>query len=205
MNPLAFFDTLYIVARLDKTLGNAAFAEIHLFAYLSCLMSLYARQPVSAWGYRFAVTEAGSPFCTEIDLACGEFVRRGFLTETDGFASVTRRGERELEFLRSLLQYRRRETYLDGACASALALPVGLVREALGRQAELRIADAGVKSRLLLEEVRLHRLHKDFAELSAAIGIGLKELMVPAVIWLNYTLQNGDQLGQAVSQGGTRA
>ncbi len=60
MNPYAAFDALQIIASLQSIYRNVAEAEVHLFAYLSCLLSLYSGQPVGDWGYDFAGTTTGS-------------------------------------------------------------------------------------------------------------------------------------------------
>ncbi len=186
----AYFDVLSICDRLRPTLGPVAPAEVHLLAYLGCLLALYRGRAVGRWGCTFAATEEGYPYSPDVQAALGTLIRRGDLaTDSDGFLTVTSSGERELGLLRSLAAFQEREEYLGGACGSTLALPTGTIREAVAFAPDVRGALRTEQSRLLLTKSGLDRLYEQFATLGKVVGVDVADPMVPAVVWLTYILE----------------
>ena len=93
VNPYAAFDSLYISAALGTNIRRPVVAEIHAFAYLACLLSLYRGQPVSDWGYGFAGTRDGSPFSPEIEGAVRAMASTGYLHVSEGDIGITAGGQ----------------------------------------------------------------------------------------------------------------
>ena len=197
VNPYAVFDCLSVGARLQSSLDNFAEAEIHLFSYLGCLLSLYRQRPVSDWNYKFTGTKNGSPFSTEINEAFKQLYISGFLEIKDEYYKLSDKGLGEYNLLKSLTQNANRDVFIDGACASLLSLPVGFIRNALSNEPEIKRVFALSTSRWLLEEERVESLYEQFASLSAAIGIEIKDLMVPAIVWLKYLTRTSENLQPA--------
>jgi hypothetical protein len=185
-NPFAFFDALAIGARLQRTLDGAAISEIHLFAYLACLLSLYRGNPVSDWGYDFVATENGSPFSAELERTIPFIIREGLAKERNRYIRLTDRGYEEYRDLNELEQNRRRGEFLDASCSSVLALPLGVIRSAMSTDHDMKLAAQLGDTRRLLTETAIGDLHDAFSALSEEIGIQVQDLMVPAVVWLNY-------------------
>jgi hypothetical protein len=169
--------------------GGASSSEIHLFAYLACLLSLYNSEPVSTWGYRFAGTKEGAPFSPDIAQAISLLYTSGNTTEKANLYTITGIGLIEYEDLSVLSQNTRRDMYVEGACSATYALPIGLVRQALLQEPVLRRATTLSTARQLLELADLSTLYAQFDSLSRAIGVDTSELMVPAVTWLTYLLR----------------
>ena len=129
INPYAYFDCLAISTRLQKVFESVAEAEVHLFTYLACLLSLYKKHPASDWEYSYASTKTGSPFSPALAEAVPELVMSGLLRRTNNnYLQITTEGRAEYEFLRTLSQNMGREIFLEGASSSVLALPVGIVK-----------------------------------------------------------------------------
>jgi len=191
LNPYATFDCLSIGAKLQASLGNVAPTELQLFAYLSCLLSLYRQRPVAEWGYSFAGTEYGAPFSPEINSAITQLIIEGLLFEEDCYLKVTDEGQKEYRILLSLSQNAQREVFLEGACSSLLALPISIVREALHSEPGLRSALKLNSTRMLLSEgnPEMRMLYKQFETLGQAIGMKVDNLMIPSVVWLTYLSQ----------------
>ena len=186
----AYFDALSISDRLQPTLGPVAPSEIHLLAFLSCLLALYRGRAVGMWGYTFAVTEEGYPFSPDVQAAVDALLQQGvLLADADGFLAVTNGSTNELALLRSLSTFHERDEYIDGACGSTLALPTGTIRDAVAHAPDVRGALRMGQTRLLLTQSGRNLLHDQFAALSQAVGIDVADLMVPAVVWLTYLLE----------------
>ena len=60
VNTDAFFDTLVLIDRISQRIGTVVGPEVHLFAYLACLLAVYRGWPSADWGYRFACTDNGA-------------------------------------------------------------------------------------------------------------------------------------------------
>lgn len=186
INSDAIFDTLSIVFRLREPLSGVTAPEVHLFSYLACILSLYDGKPVDDWGYLFAGTANGSPYSYAISEVIEQMLDSGFLQTSDEMLSLSDAGRQEYDIQQTLAQNTWREIYLTGACDSVLAVPVGLLRDALSREAALDRAAQLERTRPLLEDVDLETLYDQFGALSEAIGVQVRELMVPAVAWLSY-------------------
>lgn len=186
IEPTAAFDTLALTALLEPTFGNIMFSEIHLFSYLSCLLSLYKGRPVSEWGYNFAATKEGSPFSPQLASAIEQLSAAGLLTGAPALR-LSEIGRSEYQFLRTL-SIASREVYLSSASASILALPVGGIRTALSQEPALRRVSSLTTTRQLLDNADTYALYDQFQVLSEAIGPNIHELMIPAIVWLTYLL-----------------
>jgi hypothetical protein len=190
INPFACFDCLSIGRRTQLALNNFAQTELHLFAYLACLLSVYKQRPVTEWGYSFYGTRSGIPFSPEIDSAISELTIAGLFDANGEYLKVTGYGQEEYELLRGLSQNSIRESFIEGACSSILALPIGTIRDALSKEPEIGYAIRVQATRRLLEDgPGLELLYSHFASLSNAIGVEVDDLMLPAVLWLTYLSQ----------------
>ena len=187
-NASASFDFLFITEKLSAKLGTATFGEIHLFSYLSCLLSLFQGQPVADWDYSFAGLDTGSPFSAELQESYSELERVGLLACSPAGIINTPEGTRELEFLTDLRYFDSRKSCLTAACESLLSFPVGMVRNAMSMEPGLRPAFNVGGTRSLLEATALGQLHEHFNALHSVIGQS-RDLMIPSTVWLTYLLE----------------
>jgi hypothetical protein len=186
VNPYAAFDSLYISAALGINLRRPVVAEVHAFAYLACLLSLYQGQPVSDWGYGFAGTRDGSPFSPEIDGAVRAMIGSGFLHSSEGDIAITDTGRAELSTFQEFFQNLSRVAYLEPACSSTLTMPVGVIRHALTQEPTLRPTSRLPRTRPLLDGPFLPRLYDQFEVLWRTVGVEHKDLLIPATVWLGF-------------------
>lgn len=186
VNAFAYYDTLAIVSRISRHFQGTAISEVHLFSYLACLLALYRGQPVADWGYGFVATETGSPFSPEVDEALISLAADGLVTEIERYISLGAGGEEEYTALGELSQYRSREEFLEAACSCVLAIPIGVIRSAVTTDHDMKTARQFQDTRRLLSDPALEKLHSAFQALSEEIGIGVQDLIVPAVVWLKF-------------------
>lgn len=183
-NPNAYYDCLAICANLEKYLGNTSRTEIHLFAYLSCLLSLFKEHPVSMWGYSFSVTSTSYPYSIDLDEEIVNLVNSDCLYRDNDFLKVTELGKKQYKFLSSLSQYAERELFIKGSCSTTLALPVGFVRKVVSHESEIASAVDLDQRSLLLGEGAINDMYRQFAIFSSIIEADTREMIVPAVLWL---------------------
>ncbi len=188
-NPYAYFDCLAICERLQRRFGNASTAEIHLFAYLSCLLSLYKKLPVSWWGYSFSVTKSGYPFSADLDEELATLSGRNCVINQNNYLEVNAPGKKEYEVLMTFSQNRDRELFIEGACSTTLTMPVGMIRKAISLEPEIRSSVQLGQSSLLFGEGEVSDIYRQFSVLSSIIGVETTELMIPAVVWLTYVCE----------------
>ena len=134
VNTSAFFDTIVLTDRINQRIGTAVGPEVHLFAYLACLLAVYRGWPATDWGYRFACTENGAPYSHELQNAIEELLALGHLSSSEEIITLSEGGQDLRGFLSSLETQQRRLPYLDGACSSLLGMPVGIVRYAISSE-----------------------------------------------------------------------
>ena len=186
INPYAAFDCLSIGLRIQTALGNVSSGEVHLFAYLACLLSVYEGSAASNWGYTFAGTHHGSPYGPELEDARQQMLALGLLAQDNEYLTISDLGRQERDDLTGLSQNLRREKYLEAACSSLLTLPVGVIRSALSEDPMLKSSSSLRSTRTLFAGAGLELLYDHFRALSTAIGAGTVDLLVPATVWLTY-------------------
>jgi hypothetical protein len=191
LNPLATYDSLFLADRLQRHLGAFAGAEIHLLAYLACLLSLYRETPLADWGYQFLSTELGAPYSREIDEAVHELARRGLLTRHDERMTISREAIHQLAELSELGLYKERLECLEAAADSIFAFSVGMVRSALSNDPELARSRDNPATRVLLESPGLDIIYEQFGIMAEVLGEERIDLRVPAVAWLTALFRHG--------------
>lgn len=187
INPFAAYDTLFVGNKLQRYIGDFNFSEVQLFCYFSCLLSLYEGNPTSFWGYKFIKNDLGVPLSTEVYDALDCLLRNEEIEELDKYYKITNEGEHKIVFLSSLSRFQNRIKYLETACESLLALPVGNIRNAINSEPIVRAASSS-SVRTLVDEDNgaITLLYEQFDLLKEAINSKDSDLFVPAVTWLKY-------------------
>lgn len=195
MTACASFDALSLAHYLEPSVGTVARGELHLFGYLACVLFLVRENPAAEWQYEFSATEYGAPFSPQLDDAIVAYEREGLFERQGTMLGLTDRGRAERGLLRRLSNFSEREEYLEPACASALAMPVGLVRRAISKDPQVAAARHLGSNRPLLDETALETLYAYFAALRAAVQEYEHDLLAPAVVWLSYlsTVSEADE------------
>ncbi|MFH1919266.1 MAG: hypothetical protein ABIP48_05170 [Planctomycetota bacterium] len=198
LSPLAYYDSLYVVSSLGDTQPPPGFGDVHVVAYLACLLSLYDGNPISMWGYQLAMAE-GRPFSAALEDAIDRLQSLGCISQGEhGELTPTEAARAELSSLAKLRSFSKREPFLSGACSAVLTQPAGIARNALLHDPQLRPLNRLGSSRMLFQEPGIGQLYRQFDELRQGIQFQPSELMVPAVLWLAYfdhvaALETGDQ------------
>lgn len=181
----AVFDALSIVRRLEGALDGVTSSEVHLISYVACLLSIYRRFAASEWGYGFIRSQWGAPFSADLENGLTTLTASGLLASREEVLATTDSGKELGNFLNTTTEHSWRAEFLEGACASVLAMPVGSIREALHHEPSLRRAKVHKQPRVLLagEDTALY---EQFGALNDVVGAKVTDLMVPSVVWLSY-------------------
>lgn len=184
INTFAAFDSLLLADRIENRIGSFAPAEIHIFAYLACLLWLYRRRAVTDWGYGFVATELGAPFSVEIDSSVKQLLEGGSFERVEHRMVLGDSARRSLQVFAEMGMNRDRSECLSAALASTAALSVGMVSTAVVAEPDLKRAKAFPSTRRLLEEPARTQLYAQFQALWQGIGEQNVDLRLPAVVWL---------------------
>jgi len=185
LNHNATFDCLFIADHLKNQKMGFSKEEVHLFAYLACLLWLYQKRVVNDWGYIFVGTVYGAPFSREIDVSLSALHGASFLRrDQDRFYAIKETVEPQLRNLASLKMNQERVECLRAACSSTMAFSIGMVGSALANEPELSRAREVHLSRPLLEEAAQEQLFEHFKALRNALDQRSTDLRLPAVVWL---------------------
>ena len=182
-SPDATFDCLFLANRLESRGETFKAAELHLLAYLGCLLWLYSGRVVSDWGYGFVGTDVGAPFSRAVRDAVDRLAIGGHFgqetdrlrLETSGKALATRLAALELN--------KERTEHLAAAFETTTAFSIGMVSNALSHEPGLSKAYALSGGRVLLEDTLQHELYGQFEVLRRELP-HTQDLRVPAVVWL---------------------
>jgi hypothetical protein len=188
----ATFDALWLADALQRSVDGGSRAELHTLAYLGCLLAVFDGRAPAWWAYRFTATRAGAPFAQALSEGVDAAEQAGMFRRRGHVLRLTDRGRRELDVTAGWPLNARRVRYLDAASATALAIPLPSVADALSFEPGLRRALRFVKVRALLDEAGLALLEAQFAALESALAQqprAEEDLMVPAVVWLTYLAQ----------------
>lgn len=187
MSAAASFDALRLCAEISSASGaGAAAAEIHAFAYLGCLLSVYEDRPPTEWGYGFRVTPAGAPYSVELDSAITTLRAGGMLVSRGLAFDLSSPGLADLELLCTHTTNRARLRYLSSAAATALFMPLPAVTSALSREPQLQELLGAPTSRDLLDEAGVDVVKAHFEVITRVLSgrdLG-DDLTVPASLWL---------------------
>jgi hypothetical protein len=190
LNAAALFDSLYLGAKLDALMPSFGRAELHTFGYLSCLLWLFKKEPISMWGYEFVGIEAGAPFSWELELAIekhlssGRFIRDGRRFRVNEDSSNILHEVSAFEF------HRYRIPCLEAAIAPTSGLSIGMITSAITSDPELRRWKRNRSSRHLLEARSFDEFYRYFDAIIAKLGISEGgDLKAPAFVWISALLE----------------
>ena len=162
--------------------------EIHLLAYLSYLLSVYAAGGSGAkdWGYAFAATPGGSPFSEDLEVEMVDLISGGALALSGTTLRLTQEGSRLQKSLLELDLLQDRIDGIDSAIATIYVMPVGMVRAAFAHDPDLLLVAEHDRSRILATENALARLYDEFDAVSDILGTAHRSLFAASVLWLTY-------------------
>lgn len=187
ISSFAIYDALFVGNKLQRYIGDFNFSEVQLFCYFSCLLSLYEGNITSFWGYKFIKNTLGVPLSTDIYDALDCLLRNGEIEELNRYYKITREGKNKIEILSHLSRFQNRIKYLETACESLLALPIGNIRDAINSEPIVKTAsNSSVRTLVDDDNGAMSLLYEQFDLLKEVLNSKDSDLFVPAVTWLKY-------------------
>lgn len=192
--PESYFDAVAILQKAKKSLMPISAIEMHLYAYLACVIALWRGNSVSDWGYNFALTSEGFPFSPDFELARSTLAHRDCVAlskEGDMLPKhETLKAELELFFSESRWQDRGR--FVSAATDSALTLPGGSLRYAISKTPGFGSAFILGQQSPLLTQHDTESIYEEYLVISSALEGNDVDMLSPAVVWLSArVLQKG--------------
>jgi len=185
VKPEAFFDSLSLAHKLDSFLDGFKLEEIHLFSYFSSFLYCYGGNSISTWEHKY-IAAKGYPFSDSINDAIIRHIQNGFFVEDKGeYFTITGRGTDEFNKFKVLSSFTKREQILNAACTASILIPYSQTLRALLNEPDFKKAQQ-LQNKSWLDQMNFY---PQFKEISNAIGIETRDLIIPAVTWINYLIE----------------
>tara|TARA_B100001964_G_C14060531_1_gene521182 strand:+ start:289 stop:873 length:585 start_codon:yes stop_codon:yes gene_type:complete len=181
VTPEAFFDSLSLAHKLDNYLDGFKLEEIHLFSYFSSFLYCYSGNSVAAWQHRY-IAANGFPFSNTINDAIKRHIQNGLFEDKGEYYSISGRGTDEFNKFKVLSTFTKRENLLNAACTTTILIPYAQTVRALLNEPDLK-KQIALENNEWLDQTSFYPQFKDVSE---ALGIKSKDLVGPAVTWINF-------------------
>ena len=193
--PEPYSDAVHIMGELRKSLQPISTIEMHLFAYLACVLNLWRGSPLSDWGYAFAVTSEGFPYSAEFELARAQLPIRGLaLIDDNGRLTPELESiESEIDGFFTAERWVLRRELIHTAISCALAFPSGSIRYAIGQSPGLKIATTLNQKSNLFTESDIEQIYDEYGVVKEAIDDEDVDLLAPAIVWLSARILNSGE------------
>jgi hypothetical protein len=179
--PEAFFDSLSLAHKLDSFLDGFKLEEIHLFSYFSSFLYCFAGNAIATWQHRYTA-ENGYPFSTTINEAIKRHIQNNLFEDKGDYFTITGRGSDEFNKFKVLPTFIKREEILNAACTTSILIPYSETKRALLNEPEFKL-ELQLQNNAWLNQ---SNFYTQFKEISDAVGINTKDLIIPAITWINY-------------------
>ena len=192
MNQFAIYDMISLTDKLEKQLGDVSIAEIQMFSYLSCVLSIFEGNNSNEWGYRFIKNEYGSPYSQDLENVFSHFQSNKMIDVQEDYFKLNDVSLRKYSILKKMNLFKNREKYLSVSTKSIKFLSYSQVRKSLYNEPTLYFSKQSSNKKLLLddESASIHQLYSQFSKLRIAIDKKYDELIIPALAWMSYNTQN---------------
>jgi len=176
-------DCLFISDGLTQENGMFMRSEVHLLAYMSCLLHLYAGGSIADWGYTFYGTIDGAPFSDELELSFQSLIESRLISPSgEGFMAIEGLGRIASAY--SLMETLRvRHKCISASIATIQYFGSGVVREALEQEPVLSKARKAGTERRLFAEGGLDSLYFHFQFIRDRLG-NHDDLRFPGILWV---------------------
>jgi hypothetical protein len=196
ISPEAYLDALIILNDSPKSTIQMTVIEMHLLSYLGCILALFQGSPIGDWGYSYAITTEGFPFSAELECARNNLELRGLVSlSNEGLLQTTQpNGSQELSFILNSGSWDKRRAWIKAATECTLAIPLGLIRYAIGNSPGMATPNRLGQNKKLLDSYDVESLYDEYKIVNEVLGKDAKDLLSPTVIWLSARiLQNKDE------------
>lgn len=186
INPDAYFDTVYALAKGPRSLRPLSVSELHMFTYLACVVSLVEGNAISEWGYPFYLTDEGFPYSQAVAECIEELSDMSYLSvlENSDVAPSFEKITAEADSLATLSVLSSRKKFLDAALECALIIPRGSIRHAINKSPGVEVAQRRNQITQLLLTDDVDVISDEYRQIDKLLDGQYVDLMDPAVIWL---------------------
>lgn len=179
----AKIDCILLSAALCKENEQFMLSELHLFAYLACLVGLFQGWSVSQWGYAFWGTEDGAPFSDALQQEFDVLVECGAVLVTESLYRCESEQIRIADQLAVMSSMADRSGLIDASLSGLRFYGSGFVRNAMNSDPVLSNVRKAHSGRNLMIEEGMALLHSHFEKLRRVVPPGSSP-KVPSILWL---------------------
>lgn len=186
-NQYSIFDSIALVAELsDLGIDSITENEVHTLAFLSCLLSIANKSPMSSWGYEFSATQAGYPFSSEIYESLKGLYSSGFINKHGEYFQANNILITYYETLMEHSQFAWRATPIKNAAASRVLFPGGIIRSAVASTSEVNTSIELLRTEQLITERLVNEIDDFNSSINNLLSSTKSDLLATASIWIRY-------------------
>jgi hypothetical protein len=191
LNKPACFDAMYILGQLQPVAGGGTQGEVQVFAYLSCVLTLFHQKAPIDWGYRFAALPPALPYAVDLTEALDGLVAAQYAQPVSRSSyALTDQGQIEVQKWSRLYAFQERPAYLSAAVGASTFMSIPLVGAALRNDPQLVHADVLKRRVELFGDSPASDVLEQFIALREALGGRVESLLTPALVYLEYLTLN---------------
>ncbi len=191
IDPEIQFDCLSIGVKLYDYFDGFKREEIQLFAYFSSIFYFYTRNTYvdDEWKYEFIVDKTGFPFSQELNNTFEQHLLNRNFEKKGRFSVVTPEGVKLFNSIKEHSLFKNREKAISAACTASILVSYEKTERALLNYDEIR------KAKELKNEPVLDRKsnYKKVLEISKKVGAPLDDVIISAISWLNYLVEQDNE------------
>lgn len=222
-SPEAYFDTLFVIRKLQSFSGGVTRLHVQRLGFLACLLAVYRSRPMADWGYSFSSTQYGTPYSVALWDAWDELSATGYLstvTTADDPSAVgegapspdepdlggveraqlTAVGQSFFAALAGLQTLAERTRFLTTACDSSLAVAKSTLHSGLSNEPTSRNGRFHSDGALLLSGPAATLLYRQLAAITNVLQPAEDDLFTPSVTWLRYSADDRPSKAAKVHQ-----
>ncbi|SHJ75056.1 hypothetical protein SAMN02745163_02507 [Clostridium cavendishii DSM 21758] len=186
MNSEANFDILYILNSLENTYDSINIVEIQNICYLSLLVSVFDKNPISDWGYEF-IYDNDEPFSYAIINEIEDMMKSGTIIKEDKENyKLGKEAKRIFGFINNLEEFSKRKKYLQVSADAALVIPIPEFMNSMNYEPLIASKRNLFDREALGYGISINKLYDHFEGIRKIIGVENYDLWAVSVLWLKY-------------------
>lgn len=202
MNSEANFDVLYILRSLENTYNYLNMAEIQNICYLSLLVSVFDKNPISEWGYEF-IYNNDDPFSDAITNEIDIMVKNGTIVKgSNENYRLSNKAKRIFSVIDNLGEFCKRKKYLQVSTDAALIIPIPEFMNSMNYEPLIASKRNVFDREALGYGISINKLYDHFEGIRKVLGINNYDLWAVSVLWLKYLEGISNDMGVGKSEFG---
>lgn len=190
INVYAHFDIFYILEYLEKEYDEVNIDEVQHMMYLALLLSLFKKNKISDWGYKF-IYKDGLPISSEVLTTIKAMISRNQVEYKNEYLKLSS-SMKKLNIIDRLVnseKFRGREVYLKAALDATISIPMPIIVRSIEEEPMIKknteLGDVRTRE-FLGEGTSSINLYSNFKSIAEVLKDNSSNLWIVSILWLKY-------------------